>query len=414
MKQNKPLLIVISLLAAIGLWIYVVTVVNPVGEVTIDNIPVSFAGAEVLREDHDLLITGDYTDFVSVHFAGKNSDLKRLEQLSEEIKAVVDVTNLRSIKVYNRSYTISLPTSLQDADIQVQERKPSSISFSLEQQISRSIPVQCDLTEVMVSEGFMQESTECDVEAVVVEGPQSVVDTIDQAQVTVRRSNVDRTIKEDLPYVLMDAVGEAVDTTDLEMLVETVEVTMNIVMYKDVPLDVTIIDGGGATGADIAKTVTPTYVTLSGDADALGGLNKIDLGTVDLSKIVTNSEMLSFPIMLPNGVKNVSGEKEAAVAVEIRNKEIAVVRVTNLSFKNVAEGFVATSITQQLQVTIRASGDDIGKITTNNVWAVADMTGYTQTGGYQLPVSIYINGFPEAGVLGDYSIAATLSKAENQ
>ena len=71
MKRSKLITMAISLLAAICLWAYVVTVVNPDGDTIISGIPVTFSGQEVLREDQQLVIKGDYTDMVSVHFYGK-------------------------------------------------------------------------------------------------------------------------------------------------------------------------------------------------------------------------------------------------------------------------------------------------------------------------------------------------------
>ena len=43
MKKSKLITMAISLLAAICLWIYVVTVVNPEGTTTISNIPVTIS-----------------------------------------------------------------------------------------------------------------------------------------------------------------------------------------------------------------------------------------------------------------------------------------------------------------------------------------------------------------------------------
>ena len=40
------------------------------------------------------------------------------------------------------------------------------------------------------------------------------------------------------------------------------------------------------------------------------------------------------------------------------------------------------------------------------------MTGCTQAGTYQVPVTVYIDGYPDAGVIGEYSIAVTLTKSE--
>ena len=57
--KSKLFSLIVSVLAAMCLWVYVMTVVNPDVDLTIGNIPVTFSGAEVLREDHGLVITGD-------------------------------------------------------------------------------------------------------------------------------------------------------------------------------------------------------------------------------------------------------------------------------------------------------------------------------------------------------------------
>ena len=115
MKRSKLITMAISLLAAICLWAYVVTVVNPDGDTIISGIPVTFSGQEVLREDQQLVIKGDYTDMVSVHFYGKNTDLKKLEQYKDEISAVVDVSKVRSAKEYQLTYQLTLPNAVQAA-----------------------------------------------------------------------------------------------------------------------------------------------------------------------------------------------------------------------------------------------------------------------------------------------------------
>ena len=52
------------------------------------------------------------------------------------------------------------------------------------------------------------------------------------------------------------------------------------------------------------------------------------------------------------------------------------------------------------------------RISANNVRIVADMTEFTQPGTYQVPVEVYLDGFSGAGVIGDYTVAVTLSRIE--
>ena len=142
----------ISLLAAICLWIYVVTVVNPEGTTTISNIPVTFSGAEVLREDQGLVLSGDYQDMVTVSFTGKNSDMKKLEQNKEEISAVVDVSKIRSTRDYTLSYDLLLPDAVPDSAVTITDRTPGNITVHVEKLVKKPVPVKGDFSQVEVAE----------------------------------------------------------------------------------------------------------------------------------------------------------------------------------------------------------------------------------------------------------------------
>lgn len=411
--KSKLFSLIVSVLAAMCLWVYVMTVVNPDVDLVIGNIPVTFSGAEVLQEDHGLVITGDYQEFVSVHFYGKNADLKTLDQHKDEIKAVVDVSKVRSTKEYTMTYDITLPSAVSASSITRADKTPTSITFTVERQIRKSVEVKGDFSNVRIAEGFMLDSTSFDYDSITVEGPESIVGTIDCAQVTLDRSNVDKTITETVSYVLLDKDGNQVDTSELTLSADAVEVTMKIVKYKVVPLEAEFIDGGGAKAeTDVTYTADIQAVTLSGDVTVLDGLNSIQLEPIDLSTLSSNDETITRTILIPNDVKNVSGQEEVSIHVIIHGKQIKTLRTTNIVFIGVnEEKFKATSLSQQVQVTIRADASDAQKILAGNIRIVADMSGYTQEGTYQVPVSVYVDGYDSAGAIGQYSIAANLAPA---
>lgn len=411
MKKNKSFLFIISLVAACVLWVYVMTVVNPEGSRTISGIPVTFSGEEMLREDQRLVITSGKTTTVTAQFHGKNADLNKLLQAQDEISAVVDVSRLRTAKSYTMSYDLILPTSLQDAGITVVERSPSAVTFTLQKQITVPIQVVGDFSGVTVEEGYMLEKTSFDFDVVQVTGPEETVNAIYCARAVVTRSNLDKTVTDTVQFTLIDKDGEPIDMTNITTDVETLDITLSVVKYKDVALEVELIDGGGATGSDVVIRIEPSStITLSGDATVLDGVNKITLGKIDLSQIESNSATIPFDIVIPNDTKNVSGVEEVNVTVTIRNKATAVIRATNITFIHEPEGLEATSVTKQVPVTIRASTADISKITANNIRLVADLDGYTLPGTNTVPVEVYIDGYPEAGCIGEYTVVVSLSE----
>lgn len=410
MKKNKIFLFIISLIAASALWIYVVTVVNPEGERSISGIPVTFSGEDVLREDQSLVITSGKDITITAQFHGKNADLNKLLQQQDEIYAVVDVTRIRTAKNYSLSYDIKLPSSVQDAGISVSSRSPSAVSFTVQKQVTLPVQIVGDYSGVSVSDGYLLEKTSFDFDVVQVTGPEDVVNTIESARVVVTRSNLNKTVTDTVPVVLCDKNGDPVDTTNLTTDIDSVDVTLSVVKYKDVALEVEIIDGGGATSKDTKVEIDPATITLSGDASVLDAINKITLGTIDLAEVADNTVTLPFDIVIPNDTKNVSGVEQAKVTLNIRNKATAVIRATNIAFIHEPEGLEATSVTKQVQVTVRASAADIAKITSNNLRVVADLADYSIPGTNTVPVQIYIDGYPDAGYIGEYTIVVSLTE----
>lgn len=413
MKKNKIFYMVISVIAAFFLWFYVVTVVNPVSSAVISDIPIVFSGEEVLREDQNLIVANGEGLAVSVHFSGKNTELKKLLQARDEITAVVDVTKLRSAKEYTLSYELKLPSNVSESQISMTDRKPVNVTIAVERLITRQIEIKGDFSRLKVADGYMLEGTTFDYDTVTVEGPEAVVSQIASAQVSPERSDLTHSFTENVEYTLVDSEGKPVDTENLTTDIDIVQLSVSVVLYKEVPLGIELIDGGGATAGDVSYEISPTSVTLSGDAAILDSLNKIVLGNVDLAA-TPNTKELTMPILLPDGVKCVSGEEEATVKVRVKNRETAVVRATNIAFINTPDTLDVTSMTQLLQVTVRAGSADIEKITTNNLRVVADMSEVTAVGKVTVPVTIAVDGYPDAGVVGDYSIVVSVTEKDSQ
>ena len=210
---------------------------------------------------------------------------------------------------------------------------------------------------------------------------------------------------------MLDFTFESGDEEYVMDATDTLELTASVVMYKEVPLDVTFISGGGATESDVTYTIAPETITLSGDATILDSVNKIGLGNIDLST-TPNSKNFMMGILLPDGVKNVSGEEEALVSVRIKNRETAVVRATNITFINTDDRLDYSSVTQLIQVTVRAGAAEIERISTNNLRVVADMADFTQVGKVNVPVEIYVDGYADAGVVGEYSVVVSITEKE--
>ena len=153
---------------------------------------------------------------------------------------------------------------------------------------------------------------------------------------------------------------------------------------------------------------------LAGDSALLGGMNKINLATIDLTGFASSfTETYTIPI--DNELRNTTGVSEAKVTVEILGLETKTFKVTNISQINLKEGYTANIITQSLDVTLRGNPEVLEQIKDENIRAVADLADLSEsTGTYMPKVRIYIDGFTDVGALkvngSDYTVSVEIER----
>ena len=192
---------------------------------------------------------------------------------------------------------------------------------------------------------------------------------------------------------------------------DTVKATLPLLMVKEVPLTVDTIEGAGATSANTVIKIEPSSITLAGDTSILAGMNKIVLGTIDLTDF-TDAFQNTYSIVLDNEVRNLTGITEAKVTVEIIGLETRDFTVTNLSCINDTEGYKSTIITESLTVTLRGTKEQLDAIQSENIRAVADLKDFKESSGtYMVPVKVYVAGYDDVGAIGDVTMSVEIRKA---
>ena len=187
--------------------------------------------------------------------------------------------------------------------------------------------------------------------------------------------------------------------------------TVPINMTKEVALAVSLVEGGGATEANAVVDISPKVLTVTGDAELLQGVNRIALGAIDLASF-EQSYTVTYPIPLPNGAENLSGEKEATVTVSIRGLVTRPIITTNITFVNVSDGYEAFKVTQYKEVVIRGPAEIVALVAPDNVQLVADLSDIgNAVGRYSVPTTVYISGYSGVGVIaGNYNVVVSLEE----
>lgn len=408
LTSNKWFLIVISCLVSIFLWVYVNSVENVDIEVTFTGVPVTYLGEEDILADRKLIVTDKADQAVTLRLYGKRSDISSIKK--SDIQVTVDLTDVKNTGEIERVYDVALTNGVDINDIFI-DKTPTYVTVNIDRMSTTKVDIRGEIN-VTVAEGYMAEPAEYDREYIEISGPNEIISRVDHALVRVARENLNKTVTNSVDYKLIDGEGNVVESDEIEVDVEQVEVTIPVVMYKEVVLDVDIIPGGGAKKTDAVVEIEPRTIALSGDAGILSSLNKISIGSIDLSDFAV-SHTATFTIPVSNELNNLSGVTEAEVKVSVKNLATKRLLVSNIEFDNVSEGYTATSVTQYLEVMIRGPQEIIDLVNAYNVRIVADLADLgSAVGRYAVDAKIIVDGYSDAGGVGDYAVVVSLEEGQ--
>lgn len=406
--DSKLLWVIISLVASVLLWVYVTTTEGAQREQTYSGVPVVFSGADTIRDRDALAITDVSTGTVNVTLSGPLRDLSRLS--SDNLTAEVDVSRISSPSSHTSNLSIRFPTNVNASNITVVSTSPGSVSFVVDRTDSKTIDVKGEFSGSVV-DGFNAGQLSFDPDTIIIRGPANELEQVDHAWISINQQDVDRTLSFSTTFVLRDASGNELDLGNITLDRDTVNVTLPILVSKEVPLSVDLVEGAGATGSNVSVKCVPESITIAGDAETIEGINRISLGTVNLTTFASTFEE-TFPIVLPDGVTNVTGITEAKVTIQIEGLETRTLNVTNITIPPLTGSYSATLVTESLEVRIRGAANIIDDIQASNIRVVADLSEVGSAAGeFTVPVRIYIDGYTDVGAIGDkpYTVAIRIS-----
>ena len=412
LTDSRVFWMILSLFAASLLWMYVTTTEGVEVQKTLTGVKIEFLGADAMRASSDLIVTEQDRTSVNLTLSGTRRVLSKLT--NSNVTATVNLNNVTADGRYSVSYDIAFPAGVNANEVTVVHTSSDVVNFYVDKLARKTVEVKGAFTG-NTAEGYLaDESMVFDPLVGAISGPKTVISKVDHAFVAITREEVDRTLSYSTTYSLVDANNNPVEDSSIQRETEEVTVTLNVLSTKEVPLDVTIIDGGGATrDANTRIEITPSSIMLAGDAAAIDSTTKLILGTINLSTFATDFSA-TYTIIPPNGTENMTGVTEATVTVSITGVATKSFSVNpdNIICINVPDGYDAENITQALNVTVRAPQEVLDRINEVNLRAVADLSnlGTNASGVFTPTVEIKIDGFPEAGCVGEYKIYITLKE----
>ncbi len=313
--KNKILSMLLSLAIALGLWLYVITVVDPESEESYHDVPVVFDGLAQLNS-RDLMIASGTEVTVDLRLLGNRTDLNKLDKTN--ITILADLSRITEPGEHTIRYSISYPSSA--GTIEVLNQDPQSIMIKVSRRISKEVPVKLEYTDAM------PENYTADVDnavlshkMVTVTGPEEVVSQIKYATITVELNSKQDLINQTCRHTLCDQNGNPIeDVSAVTVNVSDIEVTVKVWQIKEVPLKIEVVEEEGGLTAEMVE-LSPEFgsILVSGSPSALEKLGSIQIGPVKLSELAEDTQELFLDIVVPYNITNQSGLTQVRVNVKM-------------------------------------------------------------------------------------------------
>lgn len=406
--DSRSFWMIVSLLASLTIWVYVTSMESTEFTQTFYGVEVELVGEENLRDNKNMVITDLDTSTVTVRITGPRRIVAGLE--ASDLKACVDVSKLSRSAYTTQQYYISYPDGTDTTNINDSNKSPSTVSFMVSPLNTKTIQVRGSF-DGSLAEGYTAETPVFEPSTIIVSGADANLKDVSYAWVTFGKDNVDSTYKVETGFTLMNEQGEECSTVGLTCSEDVVTATLPLLLVKEVPLSVDVIEGAGATKANTKIKIEPDRITLAGDSATLTGMNKLVLDTIDLGDFEKTFSM-TYTIPIDNEMNNLTGVTEAKVTVEIVGLETRVFKVKNISCINVTDGYTAEIISESIDVVMRGTAEQLSQLKGDNIRAVADLTDYNESTGQFMPsVKIIVDGSTEVGAVGENTISIEIKKA---
>ena len=395
---------ILALVFSIALWMIVVNVDDP------EQTKTFTATVQVINEnvltDQGKYYTLTDGNTVSFRVTAQRSVLERLS--SSDFTATADMNYLEDderipVDITVNRYASSVRISAQRLYLKVEVGDEMDARFSIRGETTGD-----------PADGFAVDEVSVVPNVISVRGPAEYVSKIEsvRAYCDVTGRNMDTS--ETVVPVFYDADGKEVDTTRLQVSVDTVDVYVEIVSVKEVPI-VVETSGSLADGLELTGITTdPATVMIKGESSELNRVTNITIpaSVISLSDITQDlTTTVDITSYLPDGVTLLDSQ-DAQVSVKVgvagETTQEFDVPVNNISVRNLERGYTTSFSASTVKVSITALQSELSRLSANSITGYVDVSGLVP-GTYNLPITMNLD---EDYQVGQATIQITITASE--
>ena len=406
-KRRNSFYLVISILVALGIWVYVDITQDITASKEVSNIPVEFQGEDTTLAERGLMLLPDSETTIDLKLEGAKSILAQLDTAKLRVQAdlsAVTETGIQTVPCrviypeykFSSRLTATTPTNSFNITIDVGEL------------YSREVEIRCDI-QGTVAEGYIAGEPQFTPEKLELRGPQEEVDAVSYAKVSLNIEDATETVDQALPYVLYNEAGEPISGGDIHAVQDEIRVVLPVDVVKELPLEIDFQEFPGLSKNNVSYQIEPASIVVSGEASLLNDVDRLVLDSFDLSQLGGN-EVYHYVIQLPEGCTNLSGVTRATLTISFIDLIQDTRTATEFQAENVPEGKSVTILTDELTVRIQGTAADVAAVRDRDITVRADLQEVSAASGtYTVPAEILISTGGDVGVVGTYQVTVILS-----
>ena len=178
---------ILSIFFAVGLWVIVVNVDDPVTTKTFKNVPVIFKNENVLADAGLVYQVLDGSDTVSFTVRAKRSVIESLSK--EDFRAEADFSE----RIAENSVPIKVSALKHEEQIVDIDLQKNTVKIAVEDEVEKTVSVNLQVVG-NAAEGFTVGKTDISPSEIAVSGPRSLIDNVDNMVVVLDASNANEDI----------------------------------------------------------------------------------------------------------------------------------------------------------------------------------------------------------------------------
>lgn len=376
-KRNGKIKI-ISLVAAIILWSFVISEVNPPTVKEYRGIPVTMVNTESLT-NQDLVVVSPKLISVDVELKGQRNIMSSVT--NSDLLAAVDLKGYTE-GVHTIPVAISSPP--ETTVTKVEDR---NISFVIEKKIQRTMDISVETTGSLPDNLILQK-TIANPAKISIEGARSLVEKVDRivAKIDVSELSSDSTVN--VSILPMD--NEGVEIKGLNLGQAFVNVAISMAATREVPI---VFSTSNEVPEDMKitrRTLSPEKIIITGEKDAVNSVASINTKKIDLSQVTQNTTG-QIDLELPEGIVLLDPDRTITYNIEVDSVTTKALQlaVKDVELKNMdsAYDYTLTNPEGKIDITVSGYASQINEITANSLAASVNVEGLLP-GPYTLEIGI--------------------------